>query len=642
MQTGARGVVMFKPLTMQRVALQVLHEDAAMAALVLADCGVFNPETSQALAARLPELPGESYRELYHNARARLDKILTFCSIQHDAQHTAPLRQVNEHELAELDAWLREVWIECSKCQEGLRKIEEQQKHVDQLLEMLDNFAALDIDLGLLASSKRFVDVRIGTISVVNLARLEEAVALAGYLVRPFLQSDGMQHVIVAGPKGKEQDIHPVLQAAGWRAVTIPPELHDRPDKVRRDLQQRREHIADETVVQCRVIESTQKELDAKLGAAQQTLALAAPYAELGDALRGRGGLVLMGGWVPAKDIGRLRRRLHEQFGPRFVLSIRDPRPDERAHVPSVIRHARWVRPFATLVNNYGVPRYGEVDPTWLFALSFIAMFGMMFGDVGQGVVIVLAGIGLRRRFKLFTPFIIAAGMSSMIFGLLYGSVFGFEELVHPLWMSPLSDPIRMLTLAFYWGVGFILVATSLTVYNRLVEQRYAEALYDGKGLAGIIFYLGVLFAVWQRLHVGNVGLAGVAAMLLPLAVILIYKWRHYHATLGERVLVVAIEGFETVMSYLTNTLSFLRVAAFSLNHVALAVAVFTLANMMHTTGHWITVVLGNVFIMVLEGGIVAIQVLRLEYYEGFSRFYSGDGRAFRPLTLSFGAASKF
>jgi V/A-type H+-transporting ATPase subunit I len=113
------------------------------------------------------------------------------------------------------------------------------------------------------------------------------------------------------------------------------------------------------------------------------------------------------------------------------------------------------------------------------------------------------------------------------------------------------------------------------------------------------------------------------------------YKWREVDAPLGERILVVFIETLETITGYVSNTLSFLRVAAFSLNHVALAIAVFTLAEMMDVTGHWITIVLGNIFILVLEGGIVTIQTLRLEYYEGFSRFFFGDGREFEPLKLN-------
>jgi V/A-type H+-transporting ATPase subunit I len=110
------------------------------------------------------------------------------------------------------------------------------------------------------------------------------------------------------------------------------------------------------------------------------------------------------------------------------------------------------------------------------------------------------------------------------------------------------------------------------------------------------------------------------------------YEWQRNSGPIAERIAIVAIEGFDTLLGYIANTLSFLRVAAFSLNHVALAIAVFTIANGMGPAGHWTTVVVGNVFILVLEGAIVTIQALRLEYYEGFSRFFSGDGREFKPL----------
>ena len=286
-------------------------------------------------------------------------------------------------------------------------------------------------------------------------------------------------------------------------------------------------------------------------------------------------------------------------------------------------------------MKNYGTPRYGELDPTWLFALTFVAMFGMMFGDVGHGLLIVLGGILLKDKVRGIAPFMVLAGLSSTLFGFLYGSIFGYEHVLPALWISPLSDPILMLKLAFAWGVGFILLATLITIRNNLVDRRYGEALFDNKGVAGMMLYLGMLFAGYRWVSTGNFGWLEQVFLLLPLFIILVYKWRHIKAPFGERLLVVAIEGFESLMTYISNTLSFLRVAAFSLNHVALAVAVFTLADMMGTAGHWITVVLGNLFILVLEGGIVIIQVLRLEYFEGFSRFFRGDGREFRPMRLS-------
>jgi V/A-type H+-transporting ATPase subunit I len=120
----------------------------------------------------------------------------------------------------------------------------------------------------------------------------------------------------------------------------------------------------------------------------------------------------------------------------------------------------------------------------------------------------------------------------------------------------------------------------------------------------------------------------------------MIYKTAESHASFGERLIIVLVETLEAIMGNVSNTLSFLRVAAFSLNHVALMLAVFALANMMDTVGYWTMVVFGNVFVIVLEGAIVTIQTLRLEYFEGFSRFYSGDGREFRPLSLERGRAA--
>jgi V/A-type H+-transporting ATPase subunit I len=135
-------------------------------------------------------------------------------------------------------------------------------------------------------------------------------------------------------------------------------------------------------------------------------------------------------------------------------------------------------------------------------------------------------------------------------------------------------------------------------------------------------------------MRVGEAPTLGLLIASGALTTILGFYWRHSDRPFGERAITVAIEGFETIMGFLSGTLSFLRVAAFSLNHVALATAVFALAAMMDSFGHWTTIVLGNVFIIVLEGAIVAIQTMRLEYYEGFSRFFGGDGYTFKPLSL--------
>ena len=354
----------------------------------------------------------------------------------------------------------------------------------------------------------------------------------------------------------------------------------------------------------------------------------------MGEAARHQGNLSRLQGWVPAEDLHRIEKALLEKLPNPFVLESRDPTVEERPLVPSVMRHSRLLRPFSTLVTQYGVPRYGEGNPTHLFALTYVLMFGMMFGDVGHGAVILTAALAFQRRLGAFTPFGIAAGLASILFGFLYGSIFGYEHVLHAIWISPLTDPLYMLSVALFWGIGFITLVSLLNIANHLAQGDRIGALFANNGLLTLLLYVGMLGTGYSFYSKGSVGAFWAILTILALIGIFAHRLIEQEAPIGERILVAFIETFETITGYVSNTLSFLRVAAFSLNHVALAIAIFTMANMMGDTGHWVTVVLGNVFILVLEGLIVAIQVLRLEFYEGFSRFYAGDGKAFKPLTL--------
>jgi len=634
---------MFTPVPMLRVDLRLLTDDAPRGALALAVCAEFDPEVSEVPADQLPELPGESYRLVHGEAQGRLEKILAHYEITDVGPEAVPAEPESLAQVVELGAWLKLQWEQCSEDEEKVRRLRDEHRRTQQLLQTLDQFMVLNIDLTLLQKKSEFLDLHVGMLPRGNAQRCEEALSLAGYVSIRFLTKPDQAHMIIAGPADRKQEAERVLQAAGWHTADIPPEFRGRPAEVRAALTARAHQLQTNAAEldERRRAQGAQDSLRSRLLEAAHTLARAEPYATLAPLMRSRGSLAAVSGWVPAAQLPRLLRLLEASLGGRYVLQTRAPRADERLRVPSLLRHHRWLQPFAALVQSYGVPRYGEIDPTVLFAVSFVLMFGMMFGDVGHGAIIVLAGITLRRRLRGYTPLVIAAGGASMSFGLLYGSVFGYEHLISAFWMSPLSDPMRMLGVALAWGIGFIVLATALTIRNCLSEGRWHAALWDGHGAAGLLLYLGLLFAAYRYATTGGIDAGALLGMVLPLGVVFAGTWQENSTTgPGERVLIVLVEGFETVMSYLSNTLSFLRVAAFSLNHVALAIAVFTLGHMMHAAGYWLTVVLGNVFILVLEGAIVAIQVLRLEYYEGFSRFFSGDGRAFRPLTLRYGHAA--
>jgi V/A-type H+-transporting ATPase subunit I len=253
---------------------------------------------------------------------------------------------------------------------------------------------------------------------------------------------------------------------------------------------------------------------------------------------------------------------------------------------------------------------------------------------VGHGAVILVAALRARRRLGPFALFAVAAGLSSILFGFLYGSLFGYEHVLPAVWLPPLSDPLYMMGAALIWGIGFLTLAGLLNIFNHLLAGDGRGALFANNGLLSLLFYAGLLGIGFDFYRQSDSGPWWSLLAWFSLASLFVFNLLEQRTALPERILVALIETFETIIGYISNTLSFLRVAAFSLNHVALAIAVFTLANLMGQTGHWLMIVFGNLFILVLEGAIVMIQVLRLEYYEGFTRFFAGDGRAFRPLKL--------
>jgi V/A-type H+-transporting ATPase subunit I len=310
----------------------------------------------------------------------------------------------------------------------------------------------------------------------------------------------------------------------------------------------------------------------------------------------------------------------------------------------------------------YGLPNYHEMDPTPFVAITYFVLFGIMFADVGQGLCLsLIAWFFMWKKKKMELGRSIAlCGLSSAVFGVLFGSVFGFEEALNPFWgwvhdktgiplndgkLINVSDSETVITLiyaAIGIGVVLVLIAMLLNVYTKCKQHKYGNAFFSQNGLAGFIFYGATIFGVLGQMFLGIPLLSVpyvVCLIVIPLIVIFFAEplselvagekeWfpKHFGDFLTENI----FEMIEVLLSYVSNTVSFLRVGAFILVHAGMMTVVFTLAEMMGGVGYWITVVLGNGIIMALEALLVGIQALRLEYYEMFSRFFTGDGRPFR------------
>lgn len=346
-------------------------------------------------------------------------------------------------------------------------------------------------------------------------------------------------------------------------------------------------------------------------------------------------------GWITDKDSKEL---LKEAENDSLVYCVCD---DGQAEIdvkpPTKLKNIKLFRPFEMFIKMYGLPAYNEIDPTSFVAITYSVIFGIMFGDVGQGLCLAVGGALLYMIKKMNLAAIISlAGVFSAIFGFLYGSVFGFETWIRPIWLSPRENVMTVLITAVSFGVFLILISMILNIINGIKARDWGKVLFDTNGVAGLLFY-GALISSVAFLLTGH-ALPGAIIMAIFFGVpLLLLFFREPLTHLVERrskifpehkamfFMESFFELFEVLLSYLTNTISFLRIGAFALSHAGMMAIVMLLAGAASGHPNIVVLVIGNLFVAGMEGLIVGIQVLRLEYYEMFSRFYKGDGKEFKP-----------
>ncbi len=362
-------------------------------------------------------------------------------------------------------------------------------------------------------------------------------------------------------------------------------------------------------------------------------------------------------GWIPADKEEYFKKQLD---GIKSIeYSITDGKDALKLSPPVIMKNPPFVRLYEFFVKMYGLPNYNEIDPTLFVAITYTIFFGIMFGDVGQGLTLSLIGF-LMWKFKKMEigKILVPCGISGTIFGFLYGSVFGFEHALDGIHSALFGTKGKLfevmeadsINLIIYGSVaiGFVTIAVSMIVniFSCFKRKDLENALFGANGIAGFLFYVSLLVGLVLQMFLGIEVMNPVyiiCLIVLPLAAIflkeplgtLIEKKKHDEPfKWGAYCTQSFFEVFEICLSYVTNTMSFLRVGAYILVHAGMMLVVFTLAEMVGGAVGYISIlIIGNGIVMALEALLVAIQVLRLDYYEIFSRFYIGDGRLFKPIT---------
>lgn len=331
--------------------------------------------------------------------------------------------------------------------------------------------------------------------------------------------------------------------------------------------------------------------------------------------------MAYLAGWTSDPSGKSLLAPLHDARIP-AVIGFSDPPADKTP--PTLVSNPAWARPFELFIRMMGTPGRNEMDPSQLVAVIAPLLFGFMFADVGQGAVLMLAGFWLRRRWPAMTM-LISGGISAMIFGVLFGSVFAREDVIPAVWLHPMKEPLTVLGFPLVGGAGLITVGLLLNGLVAWWGRKFISWLRIDGGI--LVIYLGAV--VYFASGFEAAALTVIAGLLWYLAgsalEIRSEGLGNFAARMGELL--------ERLLQLLVNTLSFLRVGAFALAHAGLSAAVVDLS---FTTGSRIgggfVLVLGNLVILALEGLVVGIQTTRLVLFEFFIRFFEAAGRPFRPL----------
>ena len=662
---------MLFPKQMSEVELIVPSKDLVAVAKALSGYGVFHQVDSANLGVEgMGQNAWQDKAAAYSSLERRVQSILQTVGLDEEYPSKGEIES-----MADLDS----VRADVDRIEEEVRGVSDQLSAEKKRLELLESqlrqiepIADVNVEVGALRKSAYMYSI-LGVVPAANISRLRTSLLRVPHVFF-ILREDAQKPVVwILGPRSNSDVLERAAKSAYLNPLSLPEEFGGTPEQITAQLksgiESSRQKTAGYEADLARLGASYKNELQKLLWDIHMSRVMADAIVRFGQLRH----TYVVVGWVPTADLEGLTTRLKEASREILIETTDTGRSGHHAHVPVALTQNKWLKPFQTLVGTYGHPSYGELDPTLLVALTFPLLYGAMFGDIGQGLLMMVLGIlahnkiflkGMQSLGLLFAY----CGASAAVFGYLYGSIFGFEghlieEYLHfhfePSWISPMESILNVLSIAIDVGIVILVFSFLLSMFNNIRSKDWAHLLFGHSGIATFLFYLCFLSLVFGGFF-GSTALApkiAVALYALPLPYTLLMAvfgvfvmfggfFRNMvegHTLIEGRgiggfamfLVQSAMDLIETLISMLSNTLSFIRVGAFAVAHGGLSLAIFALAGEEPTVGFWITIALGNLFIIGFEGLIVYIQTMRLHYYEILGKFFHGGGMQFEPLKLS-------
>jgi len=646
---------MFFPEAMTEIQLIVPEKDLLPVTKVLAGQGTFHQVDASYLSSEDNAGATDSWKDraaVYSSLERQITFSMQALAVQEGSPSAADRNSMVEIE--SIRPVVEHIELDVKSANDQLAVGQKTLAKLQNDIQQLGPVAGFDLDIGVLRDP-HFIHSILGSMPAANVERLETSLARIPYVLL-ILSKEKDNAIVWLISAQFNADI---LERAARSAYLNPLDLGDihagTPSEIiksrRTEIEQLQKSIETH---QAKIVE-----LNKSHGQQLQTLLWQVRASRLlADAMARFGRLhytYLIIGWVPSARLDLLSQKLKEASKNIVIEATPSSQYGEsNQHVPVALENPGVLGSFQMLVTTYARPRYEEIDPTILIAVTFPLLFGAMFGDVGQGLVLALLGWVLAsKRVPALTgmaglgTIIMACGLVATVFGFLYGSVFGLEHIIPALWLHPMEHITTILGIAVGGGIVILSIGFLLNLYNASRARDWGRFLFDPNGMAGLVLFWSLLgLGASALLPVFPVPTAvfGVTAGIGALAVMFSEVLKHlmighrplFEGGLAMYAIQAAVELFEKLISLLSNSLSYVRVGAFAVAHAGLSAVIYILAELVdpgHGIGYLIVAIIGNLFIIGFEGLIVGIQTMRLEYYEFFSKFFIGGGKSYDPLS---------
>jgi V/A-type H+-transporting ATPase subunit I len=646
---------MFYPQAMTEIELIIPEKDLVAVTNVLAGQGVFHQVDASYLSSETGLGSADSWQGKAAAYAALERRVLTTMrALGVEEGPPPPADRAAMIEIETVRPLVEQTEQEVQKASEQSAKEQKRLEQLESYLRQLEPIAGIDLDIGALRNP-RYIFSMLGIIPVANLARLQTSLARTPFVLLTLRQDNRTAVVWLAGTQRNADILGRAARSAYLNSLDLPDIHQGTPAEIIQSLhtaiERTQQHIAEQRATMTGLHETHKQQLQTLLWHVRASRMLADAIAHYGR-LRYT---YLIVGWVPSSGLAGLTQRLKGASDEILIDTNPTQRSSTEQNVPVALHNPGILGSFQQLVTIYARPRYDELDPTTLIAVTFPLLFGAMFGDVGHGLELALLGLLLTsRKVKALRGLaglgrlITICGAVAMVFGFLYGSIFGVETVLPALWIRPIENIMQILYVSIGAGIVLLSAGFLLNMFNAGMTRDWGRLFFDRNGVAGFVLYWSLLglaaealvsgFSIPPSVFAAPVAVAGLAVMFSEVLKHLVEGHRPLvEGGLGTYVIQVFFEMFDTLISFLSNSLSYVRVGAFAVAHAGLSAVFFILAGLIspgHGVGYWIMVVFGNLFIVGFEGFIVGIQTMRLEYYEFFSKFFTGGGMRYKPLTV--------